>query len=745
MNVLVLGGGPGGLYSAILLKKRHPDWSVRVIERNPADATYGFGVVFSDRTLSAFHDADYPSYCTMTERFALWDAIEVRYGAEPIRCGGNIFAGVSRRALLGLLQERCRELCVGLQFDTDVTALEQLPPYDLLIAADGVNSLVRKAHEEAFQPRLTYGRLKYTWLGTPKVFDAFTFIFRPTPHGLFQAHVYPNDGQVSTFIVLCGEATWRDAGLDRMSEAEARTYLEAVFDADLRGEPLLSNRSLWVSFCTVRNRNWCHGPIVLLGDAAHTADFTVGAGSKLAMEDAIALADAFDRHAAIGPALRDYELERRPAVAAMQRAAAESTHYFEHLERYAHFEPLQLAYYLFTRSGRISYTELRRRDPAFVDAVDRWCFARSAPRPAALCIAAPPPMATPLQLRGMRLANRLALSCPTDDGACEGMPAPQRAGAFDRLARSGAGLLMSELIAVCPEGRMTPGCPGLYSAEHQEAWRRLVEAVHGAGEVRIGARLNHAGRRGATRPRADGTDRPLREDGWPLLSASPIPYAARGRVPREMTAADMDAVTAAFVDGAKRAAAAGFDLLELCFAHGYLLASFLSPLSNRRADAWGGPSENRTRFPLAVFDAVRAVWPADRPVAVALSATDWVQGGWAVDDAVALARTLAQRGCDAIEVLAGQASADAAANYDPVALLRLSDRIRNEARVPTVTAAGIRFADDANNVVASGRADLCFIDPLDLNIHLRRLHAAAPACDAAAEAAAPPFAEVAHG
>jgi anthraniloyl-CoA monooxygenase len=722
VKTLVLGGGPGGLYSAILLKKRHPDWAVRVIERNPADATYGFGVVFSDRAMSAFHDADYPSYRGMTERFALWDTIEVRYAGDVVRCGGNVFAGVARRVLLGVLQERCRELGVELEFGIEVGALEELPAHDLLIAADGVNSLVRRVHAAVFRPTVSYGRLKFIWLGTTKLFDAFTFIFRETPHGRFQAHVYPNDGDASTFIVLCSEATWRAARLDRLAETETLAYLGEVFAADLTGQPMLSNRSQWISFCTVGNRTWRHGSTVLLGDAAHTADFTIGAGSKLAMEDAIALADAFERHEAIGSALRDYELERRPVVTAMQQAAAESSHYFENLDRYAHFETMQFAYYLLTRSGRISYTELRRRDPSLVDAVDRWFFARHTDRTADLCVAAPPPMCTPMCLRELRLTNRLAVSSPPDYGARDGLPPPHRVGGLDRMARSGAGLILTDLVAVSAEGRITPGCSGLYTAEQEAAWRGLIEIVHRGGDAKIGVRLSHAGRRGATRPRWDGVDRPLRENGWPLVSASALPYTAHSQVPQEATPADMDRIVAAFVGSAERAAAAGFDVLELCFAHGYLLASFISPLSNRRTDEWGGSVENRLRFPLAVFEAVRQVWPAEKPMVVALSATDWIPDGSTVDEAVGLARALVCRGCDAVEVLAGQTTADALSVYDPGMLIQLSDRIRNEALVATLVTGCVRLADDVNSVVASGRADLCFIDPPEVNAHLRPVH-----------------------
>lgn len=723
MNVVVLGGGPGGLYSALLFKKRHPDWSVRVIERNAADATYGFGVVFSDRTMSAFNDADYPSYRSMGERLAPWDAIEVRYHGERIRCGGNVFAGIARRSLLNVVQERCQSLGVGLDFGVQVASLDELPPHDLLVAADGVNSLVRQARGAIFRPHISHGRLKYIWLGTQRVFDAFTFIFRETRHGLFQAHVYPNDGDASTFIVLCSEATWRAAGLDQMDEPRTLAYLQEAFALDLGRHPLLTNRSLWTSFATVTNRTWHDGATVLIGDAAHTADFTIGAGTKLAMEDAIALADAFDRHDDVEAALRDYELERRPVVEATQKAAAESSSYFENLDRYGHFEPLQFAYYLLTRSGRISYAELRRRDASLVDAMDRWFFARSTGGGAHLRVAAPPPMYTPIRLRALEISNRLTVSCPPDYASRDGLPGAQRAGLFGRLARSGAGLLLTEPIAVSADARITPGCPGLYRREQQTAWGAIVDIVHHGGDARIGARLNHAGRRGATRPRWDGIDRPLRDGAWPLLAASPLRYTPRAQVPREMTAADMNAVTAAFVRAAERAAAADFDLLELGFAQGYLLAGFLSPLANRRGDEWGGDAERRMRFPLALFAAVRDVWPADKPLAVALSATDWVKEGTTVDDAVAFARALVARGCDAIEVLAGQTSGDAVAVYEPSALIQLSDRIRNEALVPTIASGGFRFADDVNNIVAAGRADLCFVDPPGINPRLRPLYA----------------------
>ncbi len=720
MKILILGGGPGGLYSGALIKKIRPNWDITLLERNPHDATYGWGVVFSDRTLVSFRDADYPSYRAITDRFVLWDTIEVRYGGETIRVGGNVFAGISRRVLLMLLQGRCREFGVKLKFLTEVNELSLVRDYDLLIAAEGVNSIVRRSFADHFGPRVVYGNSKFAWFGTRKVFDAFTFSFRRNEHGLFQAHIYPNDGLASTFIVQCDPETWRRAGLDRATEAESVVYCEKVFADDLKGKPLLTNKSEWISFPTVSNRTWRWRNIVLLGDAAHTADFTIGSGTKLAMEDSIALANAFERHGEnLDAALNDYELERRPVVDSLQRAAAESSRYFETTARYEHFEPMQFVYYLITRSGRISYDELRRRDSSFVDAVDRWFFERTIGRAASnLRLVAPPPMLAALALRSLTLANRVALPASANYAARDGIPDEGYTATLRDLSRSGAALIVTEPLAIAPEARITPGCAGLYLLEHCATWSRLVQMVH-ESQTKIAARLGHAGRRGSTRPRSEGLDLPLGVGGWPLLSASPIPYLPGGAPPKAMNRSDMERVCDQYVRGAKMAEQAGFDMLELYFAHGYLLASFMSPLTNHRSDGWGGTPENRLRYPLEIIDAVRAVWPADKPLCVALSATDWARGGVTSDDAVVIARALKEHGADLLDVLAGQTTLESQPVYGPCFLTYFSDQLRNEARIATLTSGAITASDHVNNIVAAGRADLCMMEPPSLNAHYR--------------------------
>jgi anthraniloyl-CoA monooxygenase len=702
MRIVTIGGGPAGLYASLLLKKANPGHDITVIERNPAGATYGWGVVFSDRTLSEFREADVRTFQEITDHFVLWDAIDVRFRGEVVRSGGHVFAGLSRKRLLRILQRRCEELGVKVRFETEADDLGELLRADLVIAADGVRSFVRDAFGDAFGPRVQLGGSKYIWYGTPLALNSFTFSFRENDHGLFQAHAYPFDGTTSTFIVECTEEVWRRAGLDSADEDDSIAYCEKLFAEDLRGRALLSNNSQWINFVTVRNRSWHQDNVVLLGDAAHTAHFSIGSGTKLAMEDAISLARAMEqRRDDIGAALADYESERKPIVERFQQAAAESGAYFENTARYLHFEPMQFAFHLLTRSGRIDYDVLRLRDPEYADGVDRW-FARS--RGAV----APPPLFTPFQIRGLSLPNRVVRAPlpaePTDDGT----PGAEYQSNLGEAA-DGSALVMTPLGAVSPEGRITQEDPGIYRPDHTEAWSPLVEAVHGRGAT-IGLRLGHAGRRGSTRPRNEGLDRPLRDGGWPLLSASSIPYSSRNAVPKEMDQADLDKVTAEFVEATERAMKAGFDLVQLNMAHGYLLASFLSPLSNTRSDEYGGSLKNRLRFPLEVLDRVRATWPDDRPVSVALSATDWAQGGLDVEDAVVVAGILKGHGCDLIEVLAGYTTPRLRPRYGPAFLAPYADRIRNEAGIATLVGGGITTTGRANTVLAAGRADLCVLD-----------------------------------
>lgn len=729
MRVVVLGGGPAGLYFALLAKKADARREVLVLERNPPDATYGWGVVFSEETLGALRDADRPSYDALTESFASWGAIDVRYRGEVVRSRGHTFAGVARTTLLGILQRRCAELGVRLEFGREVTDPAELPEADLVAGADGVNSLLRRTHETAFRPSLDVHATKYIWLGTDFAFDAFTFIFRESEHGLFQAHAYPYDARASTFIVECHESTWRRAGLDRATEEESIRFCEKLFAEDLGGHPLLSNRSQWTSFVTVRCESWHTGNLVLLGDAAHTAHFTIGSGTKLAMEDAVALAGALERHRDLETALTHYEMERQPLVERFQEAARESATYFESVSRYAGFEPIQFAFNLLTRSGRLTHLELEKRDPRFVAALDAWFAeraagplggpgaaplggpagaARAAPDtlgPTVHRLVAPPPVLTPFRLRSLTLPNRVVVATVGEDDAPDGLPGEgQRRRALEAAA-AGAGLVLTEFVAVSPAGRITSGTPVLSEEGQARAWREVVEALHGAGAL-AGVRLGHAGPRGATRPRRAGLDRPLPQP-WPLLAASGVRYAPWMPLPVPMTGADMAAVREAFARAAILAAGVGFDLLQLDLSHGYLLASFLSPLTNRRRDAYGGSLEGRRRYPLEVLTAVREAWAQDRPLAVRLTVTDWAPGGPGPDEGVAIARALSGAGCDLVEPVAGQTIWADHPDFRRLYLVPLSDRVRNEAGVPTLVGGRITTADEANTVLAAGRADLC--------------------------------------
>jgi anthraniloyl-CoA monooxygenase len=729
---VVLGGGPAGLYCALLLKKANPAWEVEVIERNPPDVTYGWGVVFSDRTLSSFQRADYKSYTGITEQFVIWDAIDIRYRGEIIRCGGHVIAAIERRKLLDILQGRCAELGVMLSFGREITDPAQLPECDLLISADGVNSFARRVYEAEFQPSIEMGRAKYIWLGANKALDAFNFIFHETEHGLFQVHAYPFSGHMSTFIVECAEDVWLKAGLDKADETASLEYCQRLLNADLGGVPLLSNNSRWINFPTLKTRHW-HTKIqspkskiqnyaVLLGDAAHTAHFSIGSGTKLAMEDAIALAEALEKHVDIGMALDEYELERRPVVETFQRAAHESQVYFETLKRYMVLPPMQFAFQLLTRSGRISYDDLHFRDAKFGDGLDAW-FAwngkvqalaeehnlplgsiEHAPQPPRF---APSPLFTLLRLRDVAIHNRLAgvahLQARDLDGTPDVSP-PAHA-----LSRE-VGLVVVSNCAISSDGRVTPYDCGMYREEHGAAWSEYVEYAHEQAGMKVALQLSHAGRRGATEPRAWGLDRPLREGGWPLVAASARPYTAKSQTPKEMDRADMERVRDEFARAACMANEAGFDMLVLQFAHGYLLAGFLSPLANLRADEYGGDLDGRSRFPLEVFDAVRAAWPAGKPLAVSLNAEDNVKGGSTIKDAVELAKVLKARGCDLIHVLAGQSVPDGDMPYGRGFLTPLSDRIRNEAGIPTMVGGYLTTSNDANTVLAAGRADLCIMD-----------------------------------
>jgi anthraniloyl-CoA monooxygenase len=729
LKIVILGAGPAGLYCALLVKKANPAHDITIIERNPPDVTYGWGVVFSDRTLASFQRADYKTYEQIRDHFVIWDAIDVCYRDETIRCGGHVIASISRKLLLNILQRRCAELGVTLRFNCEISALSELPEYDLLIAADGINSLIRRSYESVFKPVIKPGKAPYIWLGTDKVLDAFTFIFRENEHGLFQVHAYPFSGTASTFIVECDEETWLKAGLDKASEAESLAYCERLFAADLNGAKLLSNNSKWISFPMLKTQNWQHQRMVLLGDAAHTAHFSIGSGTKLAMEDAIALAGALEQHSDdLATALNEYELERKPVVEVFQRAASESQLYFETNKRSLGLDPMPFAVHLLTRSGRITYDDLRRRDVHFGDAVDRWYMQKAAASlqsspemPRSPILVAPPPMYTPLKLRDLTIPNRVILSPRPMQAAQNGAPTDAYAAQLCHAALAGAGMVMSLPVAVSAEGRITPECAGMYEGEHVAVWSRMAAFMHAHSAAKLAMQLNHAGRRGSTRPRAQGLDRPLREGNWPLLSASPLPYTSYSHVPAAMERADMERVRDDFVRAASMAQEVGVDLLQLHFGHGYLLASFLSSLTNRREDEYGGDLERRMRFPLEVFDAVRAVWPQEKPLSVALSVTDGVKGGFAVEDAVTVARCLKEHGCDLLEVLAGQTTPESELTYGRGYLTALSDQVRNEAGIATIVGGYLTTSDEVDTIVAAGRADLCVMEAPQLNIEASTL------------------------
>jgi len=710
VRIVSIGGGPAGLYFALLMKKADPGHDVTVVERNRADDTFGFGVVFSDATLDTFIEADRPTGEAITRAFAHWDDIDIHYQGQVLASTGHGFSGMSRQALLDILQRRCAELGVALRFQTDVTDLTPYRDADLVLAADGVNSLVRSEYAEHFQPHVDWRPNRFVWLGTTFPFRAFTFIFKESPHGLWRVHAYRYDARHSTFIVETTETTWRRAGLDQVSEDDTVVFAERLFARELEGHRLLKNRSLWRSFPTVKNAHWHWNNVVLIGDAAHTAHFSIGSGTKLAMEDAIALAAALHRHRDVAGALDAYEEERRPQVESIQRAAQVSLEWFEQTERYhGRLEPLQFAFSLLTRSLRVTHDNLKVRDAKFVETVDRW-FAAKAADQSKVSVAAqpvPPPMFIPLRLRELVLANRVVVSPMCQYSADDGTPNDWHLVNLGSRAVGGAGLVIAEMTDVSREGRISPGCTGMYKPEHVTAWKRVVDFVHAHSPARIALQLAHAGRKGSTRRLWEGIDEPLAEGNWPLISASAIPYFPHSQIPKAMDRADMERVQADFVKAASMAEAAGFDMLELHMAHGYLLASFVSPLTNTRTDAYGGTLDNRLCYPLAVFDAVRAVWPAARPISVKISATDWADGGVTPEESVEFARRLKAHGCDLVTVSTGQTVAHQHPAYGRLYQTPFSDRIRHEAGIATMTVGAVASYADVNSILAAGRADLC--------------------------------------
>ena len=733
MKIVCIGGGPAGLYFGLLMKKQDPAHEVVVVERNRPYDTFGWGVVFSDQTLGNLVAADEPTARTILQAFNHWDDIDVFFKGRKITSGGHGFCGIGRKRLLNILQARCEELGVTLVFETNVDDDRQVAAQhgaDVVIACDGINSAIRARYEDAYRPDVDARRCRFVWLGTKKKFDAFTFAFEETEHGWFQAHIYQFDGDTSTFIVETPEEVWQAAGLDRMSQDEGIAFCERLFAAYLDGHRLLSNAShlrgsaIWIRFPRIVCANWVHWiavgakpvPVVLMGDAAHTAHYSIGSGTKLALEDAIGLARAFATHGAEGvdKVLAVYQDARSIEVLKIQSSARNSMEWFENVRRYTRFDAEQFAYSMLTRSQRISHENLRLRDPGYVERYERWLAARAfaaAGLPMPATARSIPPMLTPFRARGVVVRNRIVVSPMAQYSARDGIPGDYHLVHLGARAMGGAGLVFAEMTCVAPDARITPGCPGLWTDAQRDAWRRVVDFVHGETDAKIAMQLGHAGAKGSTCvPWAGGEDRPLPEGNWPLVAASAQQYLAGvSQTARAATPDDLARIRDQFVAAARRAAEAGFDWLELHCAHGYLLSGFISPLTNRRQDDYGGSLANRCRYPLEVFAAIRAVWPADKPISVRISAHDWADGGITPDDAVEIARLFKAAGADMIDCSSGQVVADAKPVYGRMYQTPFADRIRNEAGIATIAVGAIFEADHANGIIAAGRADLCAI------------------------------------
>ena len=752
MNIVCLGGGPAGLYFGLLMKLRYPEHKIKVLERNKPYDTFGWGVVFSDATMGKLQVADPVTAAEILGSFNHWDDIAVHFKGETMRSRGHGFCGIGRKRLLNILQKRCEELNVELVFENEIDANADMGAIfnaDLVIACDGINSKVRSRFQSTYKPDIDERQCRFVWLGTRKLFDAFTFAIEETEHGWFQAHAYQFDGDTSTFIVETPESVWKAAGFETMSQEDSVAFCEKLFAKYLDGHPLMTNANHlrgsahWIKFPRVICNEWVHWdasadgrevPYVLMGDAAHTAHFSIGSGTKLALEDAIELADTFERvgHDVRGmkEVMSSYQAKRSIEVLKIQNAARNSTEWFENVARYVNLPPQQFAYSLLTRSQRISHENLRLRDADFVSAYERFMASMAgfddaaqiqaqAPAQASaqdnLQAKSTPPMFLPLKARGITLKNRVMVSPMATYSAVDGMPGDFHLMHYGARAVGGAAIVFTEMTCVSPQGRITPGCPGLWNDDQQNAWARIVSFVHQQSDAKMALQLGHAGRKGSTRRPWDGMDMPLNnaaQDGhnWPLLAPSALPYMdGVSQVPHVMTRADMDDVQAQFVSAAERGAAAGFDWLELHCAHGYLLSGFISPLTNHRQDEFGGSLANRLRYPLAVFRALRHVWPQDKPMSVRISAHDWVEGGITPDDAVEIAKQFKAAGVDFVDCSSGQVDKREKPVYGRMFQTPFADRIRNEAGVKTIAVGAISEADHVNSIIAAGRADLCAV------------------------------------
>lgn len=712
MKIVCLGGGPAGLYFSILAKKANPQWDITVVERNRSDSTFGWGVVFSDKTMDGFRSADPETHNAILQAFRHWDDIDVFFKGRKITSGGHGFCGIARMRLLQIFQQRAAALGVKLVFETEVRDPDAYSSqHDLVIASDGASSNTRKKYEDIFKPNIQVRKNRFIWLGTKRKLDAFTFDFRETEWGWFNLHAYRFDADWSTFIVETPEKNWLKAGIDKMPQQDSIRLCEKLFIERLEGNSLISNAkhlsgsAVWLKFNRVLCERWHHKNIVLIGDAAHTAHFGIGSGTKLAMEDAISLARVLNENSGnISDALHRYQEEREIEALKLQSAARNRMEWFEQVERYVHLEPEQFTYSLLTGSQRIGHENLKLRDAGYVETVEKWFATRcGAQRPV-------PPMFTPYQVRGVRLKNRVICSPMATYMAKDGVPNDFHLVHLGARAMGGAAMVVTEMTCVSPDARITPACPGMWNDEQQNAWKRIVDYVHAYTDAKIALQLGHSGRKGSTRRGWEGIDLPLDSGNWPVISASPLPYIKDvSQIPYEATRDDMDRIKTDFVSATKRGIAAGFDWLELHCAHGYFLSSFISPLTNQRTDEYGGSLENRCRYPLEVFKAMREVWPTEKPMSVRISAHDWVPGGLTPEDAAQVAQLFSKAGADVMDCSSGQVSKDEKPVYGRMFQVPFSDRIRNEAGVPTIAVGNIFEGDHVNTIIAAGRADLCAI------------------------------------
>ena len=711
MKIAIIGGGPGGLYTAVLLKKEWPAYDVTVYERNQPDDTFGFGVVFSDETLGIFKEYDEPSYEAIRRNFAYWDDVEIVYQRQTFRCAGNGFAGCSRKSLLILLQERCRELDIPIhfQYEFEPSYLAQAPfaNCDLIVAADGINSKIRDVHKDHFGVSVDLRQNYFCWLGSTRELDAFAYFFRSTEHGPLVAHCYQYEPGMSTWVIEMPPATWRGLGFDRLNdwEGEHIPIIEKIFARELADHPLLNNRSLWRQFPTIHNETWVMDNVLLLGDAKATAHYSVGSGTKLAMEDGISLLEALRTADSLTDALAIYDTDRRDEVGRTQHTANVSLAWFEALERHWGLSPQQFAFGVMSRAKQLTYEELTVRDAAFVEPVRRWFISQV--RTQGFDVADDtPPLFTPFRLRDLILPNRVVVSPMAQYSAVDGAPNDWHLVHLGSRAVGGAGLLFVEMTCPAPDARITPGCTGLWNEAQCLAWKQIVDFIHQNSQAKICMQLGHAGRKGSTQLGWQDENHPLPSGNWPLVSASPIRYGEDSQLPRQLTLADMERIVGEFSRSARYADEAGFDMLEIHMAHGYLLASFISPLTNRRSDEYGGAIENRMRFPLAVFNACRATWPDHKPMSVRISATDWYPDGLSGDDLVKLARLLKEAGVDLIDVSTGQTVPDQQPVYGRMYQTPFADQVRHEVGIATMTVGAVTTPDQVNTILLQGRADL---------------------------------------